>query len=80
MPLFFSGLFLAKSISNYVLQCNVSDENGVEQSVPLNYYFPSNTERPFPQAFQKVVPNEVYFISGTFAILDNNVVSVYPLS
>ena len=68
MPCTFSGIFFVKQFHSNKLLCHASDELGNLQDVEIFYYYPSKIERPFPEAYESVEPNHVYFITGTFAI------------
>ena len=68
MPCTFSGIFLVTEFSNNKLICQTSDEFQNVTHVEISYYFPSKTDRPFPEAYESVKTNHVYFIVGTFAM------------
>jgi len=68
MPCTFSGIFLITEFSNNKLICQTSDELENIHRVDISYYFPSKTDRPFPEAYESVKTNHVYFITGAFAI------------
>jgi hypothetical protein len=71
MPCTFSRIFLVTAFENNKLLCQTSDEFGNIHLVKISYYFPSKIERPFPEAYENVSPDYVYFITGTFAIIDS---------
>ena len=78
MPCHFSGIFYIKQIENNMLTCSISDENGDIQQMDINYYFPANVDRPFPEAYESIQSDHVYFITGSFAI-NNKQLIVYLL-
>lgn len=66
MPCTFSGIFLVIELNNNKLHCQTSDELGNLHHVEISYYFPTKVERPFPEAYESIKPNNVYLITGTF--------------
>lgn len=66
MPCTFSGIFFVTEFINNKLLCQTSDELGNIHHLEISYYFPTKAERPFPEAYESIKPNNVYFITGTF--------------
>jgi hypothetical protein len=66
MPCPFSGIFFVTKFDNNKLLCQTSDELGNIRHLEISYYFPAKAERPFPEAYESIKPNNVYFITGTF--------------
>ena len=79
MPCTFAGVFLVSQIENSQLICSFRDDVGDIHQVNINYYFPTNIERPFPEAYEAVQPGHVYFITGFFALADKDPI-VYTLT
>jgi hypothetical protein len=77
MPCHFSGIFYITELENNKMVCSANDENGNLQQVDIGYYYPSNMDRPFPEAYEFVEPGHVYFITGYFA-LENKEPIVFP--
>jgi hypothetical protein len=77
MPCTFSGIFVKQFLNN-TLRCQTSDELGNVRDVNIFYYFPPKIEHPFPEAYESVQPNHVYFIAGTFAITGTTFLAHIP--
>ena len=73
MPCVFAGMFYIKSLSDHQLQCHFKDEDDVIHHLNLTHFqSPSTSGHPFPEAFEMVQSNALYFITGTFAINNSN--------
>jgi len=77
MPCHFSGIFYVSQFKDNKLLCSFSDENGDVHQVDVIYYFPTTSDRPFPQAYEVIQPGHVYFITG-FMSFQNKDLIVYP--
>ena len=79
MPCTFSGIFFVTEFDKNKLLCQTSDELGNIHHLEISYFFPSKVERPFPEAYESIKPNNVYFITGTFVTSGTNPL-VLPLA
>jgi hypothetical protein len=53
-------------LENNKLRCQTSDQVGNIRHVEISYYFPTKAEHPFPEVYESIKLNNVYFITGTF--------------
>ena len=77
MPCHFSGIFYVSQFKDNKLLCSFSDENGDVHQVDVIYYFPTTSDRPFPQAYEVIQPGHVYFITGSMSFQNKDLI-VYP--
>jgi len=82
MPCTFSGIFLVTEFDKNKLLCQTSDELGNIHHLEISYYFPAKVEWPFPEAYESIKPNNIYFITGTFVTSDASplVLTLSPVS
>ena len=74
MPCHFSGIFHVSEFKDNKLLCSFNDENGDARQIEIIYYFSAAVDRPFPQAYEVVLPGHVYFITGSMSIQNKNLV------
>ena len=76
MPCHFSGIFFISQFKDNKLLCSFSDENGDIQQVDIIYYFSATVDRPFPEAYESIQTEHVYFITGSIS-LQNKQLMIY---
>ena len=74
MPCHFSGIFHVSQFKDNKLLCSFSDENGDVHEIEIIYYFPNTAERPFPQAYEIIQPDHVYFITGSISLQNKDLI------
>ena len=74
MPCHFSGIFHVSEFKDNKLLCSFNDENEDARQIEIIYYFSAAVDRPFPQAYEVVLPGHVYFITGSMSIQNKNLV------
>lgn len=79
MPCHFSGLFYVSQFKDNKLLCSFKDENGDLRQIDIIYYFPATVDRPFPQAYEAIQAGHVYFITGSMAFHDKDLI-VFPFN
>jgi len=81
MPCTFAGIFFVETLSaNHQLHCHFKDEDNVLHHLVLTHFQSPNLEdHPFPDAFAAVQSGSVYFIVGTFAVHNRDILLVHPL-
>jgi len=82
MPCFFAGIFYVEDLSsNRQLHCHFKDEDNVVRHLNITHFQTSNlVDHPFPDAFETIQSGSVYFINGTFAVQNNDIILVYNSS
>jgi hypothetical protein len=72
MPCTFSGIFFIRNVNGHILHCTFKDEYEDERNLTITYFDNEmNRVGPHPTAFQEIHEGNVYFLSGTFYI-DND--------
>jgi hypothetical protein len=67
MPCFFSGIFLVQALERTALLCTIVDAWGQERQLTLSHF--TNDDVPaFPHVFDGFALDNLYFITGLFAI------------
>jgi hypothetical protein len=67
MPCFFSGIFLVQALERNTLSCMIMDAHGQRRQLALTHF--ANSEVPaFPHVFDRFALDNLYFITGLFAI------------
>lgn len=74
MPCHFSGLFYVAQFKDNKLLCLFKDENGDVHQIDMIYYFPATVDRPFPQAYEAIRAGHIYFIMGSMAFHDKDLI------
>jgi hypothetical protein len=67
MPCFFSGIFLVQAFERNTLSCVLIDAWGQRRELTITH-FPNMDVPAFPHVFDGFVPDNVYYITGMFAI------------